>query len=319
MINIINLHKSYKTKSGTNHALNNVSLDVKIGEILGILGLNGAGKSTLVNIIAGIVKPDSGEIRINNLTPDCGKKYREQFSVVYQNTGLDFYMSVYDNLKVNGIIYGFRGSELTDRIDKVIEMMGLQKYARSKINELSGGYRKRVQVAKTLMLNTKVILFDEPTQGMDPFIKRVLFDEILNRKKENCSIIYTTQIIDEIEQICDRVLILQKGSVISHDNIINTKNRFSDTLALRITHSGTVPNSETLSSLIYDLYEAKGLKIRALYFTETGMSIVSDAKMDALTTIYGELKDYIKIEEFSIIKPSLEQILLNMEEGTNYA
>lgn len=313
MISITHLSKEYTIKKQKIKAVNNINLEIKKGQSLAILGLNGSGKSTLVNCITGIIAPTSGEVTINNLKPIDGKNYRKQYSVVYQNNGLDFYLSVYDNLKTNGFMYGLRGKKLKSEIDNVMEIMDLNKYKKNKINELSGGYAKRVQVAKTLMLDTPIIILDEPTHGMDPLIKKRLF-EILNQKKEEGKIIiYTTQILEEVEKICNDVIILKKGHLIVKDTIYNTKQKFTGNNVLEIQLSN-LTKSDIFDELnfkeIINKYNLHG-RYALIYPT---IKVVSNLPVNLLLQFTSELRDIIDINEVHIRKASLEEILINMEE-----
>lgn len=313
MISINQLSKEYTIKKQKIKALNNINLEIEKGQSLAILGLNGSGKSTLVNCITGTIAPTSGKVTINNLKPIDGKNYRKQYSVVYQNNGLDFYLSVYDNLKTNGFMYGLRGKKLKSEIDKVMEIMDLNKYKKNKINELSGGYAKRVQVAKTLMLDTPIIILDEPTNGMDSLIKKRLF-EILNQKKEEGKIIiYTTQILEEVEKICNDVIILKKGHLIVKDTIYNTKQKFTGNNVLEIQLSN-LTKSDIFDELsfkeIINKYNLHG-RYELIY---PNIKVVSNLPVNLLLQFTSELRYIIDINEVHIRKASLEEILINMEE-----
>lgn len=313
MISIKNVSKEYINKRQSIRAINDVSIEVEKGESLAILGLNGSGKSTLVNMITGIITPTEGEVSIKGLKPTDGKCYRKQFSVVYQNNGLDFYLSVYENLKTNGFIYGLRGKALSKAIDDIMDVMDLQKYKKSKINELSGGYAKRVQVAKALMIDTPVIILDEPTHGMDPLIKKRLFEMLNKRKEEGKVILYTTQILDEVEKICNEVAILKSGDLISKDSVQNTKQRFSQNNVLEIAMSDTQKSRDLSSVQIRKTAESNNIRLNSLELNEHSLKIITKSEIDQLIHLSNELNTFIDIEELVIKKASLEEILLAME------
>lgn len=314
MISVKNISKEYVTKKQSISALNNVSIEIEKGESLAILGLNGSGKSTLVNIITGIISPTSGEVAIGNLSPKDGKPYRKQFSVVYQNNGLDFYLSVYDNLKTNGYMYGLRGKELSKAIGSIIEIMDLHKYKKSKISELSGGYAKRVQVAKALMLDTPIIILDEPTHGMDPLIKKRLFQLLNQRRQEGKVIIYTTQILEEVERICNNVAILQNGYLISKDTVQNTKQKFSKNNVLEIFPGNIDENNRITEETMKELIDRYRLSISSYRLTPSHIKIITKSGTDLLLQFSNELRTFIDIDELNIKKASLEEILINMKE-----
>ncbi len=312
MISIKNISKEYVTRKQKITALNNVSIEIEKGESLAILGLNGAGKSTLVHTITGIIIPTEGEVSIQNLIPQDGKDYRRQFSVVYQNNGLDFYLSVYDNLKINGYIYGLRGKELSRSIEDIMEVMDLQKYRKSKISELSGGYAKRVQVSKALMLDTPIIILDEPTHGMDPLVKKRLFDIINKRKQEGKVIIYTTQILEEVEKICDNVAILKDGNLISKDTVQNTKQKFSKNNVIEINLSNTEKNTNFTAEMLEKIMRDFNIIITSYELKESYIKILTKSDVNSIIQLCNELRSLIDIEELNIKKASLEEILLNI-------
>lgn len=313
MISIKNISKEYVTKKQKIIALSNVSIEIEKGESLAILGLNGSGKSTLVNTITGIIIPTEGEVCIQKLKPKDGKNYRKQFSVVYQNNGLDFYLSVYDNLKTNGYIYGLRGKELSKAIDDIMDIMDLQKYRKSKISELSGGYAKRVQVSKALMLDTPIIILDEPTHGMDPLVKKRLFEIINKRKQEGKVIIYTTQILEEVEKICNNVAILKSGHLISKDTVQNTKQKFSKNNVLEINLSNTERNMNFSAEMLQKVISKFNIKISSYELNHPNLKIITKMDVNIMIQFCYELRAWIDIEELNIKKASLEEILLNME------
>ncbi len=314
MVSIKNISKEYVTKKQRINALNNVSIEIGKGEALAILGLNGSGKSTLVNTITGIISPTGGEVTIGNLRPVDGKPYRKQFSVVYQNNGLDFFLSVYDNLKTSGYMYGLRGKELSEAIGGIMDIMDLHKYKKSKISELSGGYSKRVQVAKALMLNTPVIILDEPTHGMDPFIKKRLFEILNQRRQEGKVIIYTTQILEEVEKICNNVALLKNGYLISKDTVQNTKRKFSENMCLEICLANTDRNNQFTEEVLKELIDRYCISLSSYELTPPNIKIITKSEAGLLLQFSNELRAFIDIDELIIKKASLEEILINMKE-----
>lgn len=315
MISVKNISKEYVTKTQRIKALHDVSLEIGEGESLAILGLNGSGKSTLVNTITGISSPTGGNVTIGNLSPKDGKIYRQQFSAVYQNNGVDFYLSLYDNLKTHGYMYGLRGKELCKAIGDVMEIMELSKYKKNRISELSGGYAKRVQVAKTLMLDTPIIILDEPTHGMDPVIKKRLFEILNHRRREGKIIIYTTQILEEVEKICNSVAILQNGYLISKDTIGNIKQKFSKNMCLQICLSDTERNKIFSEELLRGLIDRYRISLKACELLPPDIKIITESKADLLLQFSYELGAFIDIDELNIKKASLEEILINGREG----
>lgn len=318
MITLRNISKEYNAKKQTIKALQNINLTIKEQESLAVLGLNGSGKSTLVKIITGIIKPTSGEIFINSMKPQDGKEYRKKFSVVYQNNGLDFYLSVFDNLKINGFIYGLRGKELNNVINKILSIMDLEKYKNSSINELSGGYAKRVQVAKSLMVDTPILILDEPTQGMDPMIKKNLFEIIGEKRRQGKIVIYTTQIFDEVEKICNYVAILKNGSLLEKDTIQNIKEKFSKNHVIEMIVTNTSYNKIFINQNFEKMLQDYKIKIQSFEFKDSKIKLITDTDIKQILTFTNQVKNRIDIQELYIKKASLEEILISIgEDNTN--
>ncbi len=182
MIEVRNLHKTYITKGKHVEALKGISLSIKKGQVLGLLGPNGAGKSTLVKILSTIIKQDSGEFEIDGIVyQNNSEAYRSRIAVVLQNSSLELWLSVLENLKIYGRFFGLKGQALEAAIKRVTGMFGLTPFLHKQARELSGGYRKRLQIAKTFMVDTKVLILDEPTEGMDPLIKNDLINTYVRR------------------------------------------------------------------------------------------------------------------------------------------
>lgn len=315
MITLLDISKEYNTKKQTIKALKNVNLTIKEGESLAILGLNGSGKSTLVKTITGIIKPTSGEVFIDQMKPQDGKEYRKKFSVVYQNNGLDFYLSVFDNLKINGFIYGLRGKELKNAIYEIMAVMGLEKYKNASINELSGGYAKRVQVAKSLMVDTPILILDEPTQGMDPMIKNDLFQIIEQKRKQGKIVIYTTQILDEVEKICNYVAILKSGTLLGKDTIQNMKERFSKNYVIEIIVKDSILDESFYTNNVKELLKKYKIQVQFFEFHELKLKLITNTDIKQSLAFIDNIKDSIDMQEVYIKKASLEEILIGIEKG----
>lgn len=151
LIKVENIKKSYKNKQSIVQALKGISFEVKKGDILGVLGPNGAGKSTLIKVLSTVVKSDSGSCIIDNCRSEEEIKYREKFSVALQNSSLELWLSVEENLKIFGMFYGLKGKLLKHKIDEMINLFELNDYRKIQATELSGGYRKRLQLAKIFL------------------------------------------------------------------------------------------------------------------------------------------------------------------------
>lgn len=227
MIQVENLSKTYKTLSTKKEALKNVSFSVKEKEVLGILGMNGAGKSTLIKILSTVLNRDSGLIRMAGYSIEDIMNYKKTFTVALQNSSLESWLSVEENLKIYGKFFGLNKSILQNKTEEVIGLFQLDEFRKKRASELSGGYKKRLQLARSFLVDTPVMMFDEPTAGLDPIAKNQVIKTLKEKAAEGKSIIFTTQIIPEAEALCDKLLILKDGITISNGKISDIKSIFN--------------------------------------------------------------------------------------------
>jgi len=200
-------------------AVDNVSLRVQRGELFGLLGPNGAGKSTLTRMISGMMNPTSGAIKIAGYNIQASPmKVKELMGVIPQEIVLYDYMNAFENLAFFGKLYGLSGKRLQERIDKLIEFTQLdEKAAKRRISTYSGGMKRRVNIAAALLHEPQVILMDEPTAGLDPQNRLALWDIIRTLHKQGKTVVLTTHLMDEAEELCNRVAIMDRGQIIASD------------------------------------------------------------------------------------------------------
>jgi ABC-2 type transport system ATP-binding protein len=224
ILRINSVTKTYKSNGRIVQALSDVSFGINEGEIFGLLGVNGAGKTTLSSILATLHPPTSGDILYNgsSIYNDIDN-YRTNLGFCPQHQNLDQFLTVTENLYFAGRYFLIPKNVLKERVEYLLEHFGLQKYANFSINELSGGNKQRILIARALIHNPKIIIFDEPTVGLDPDIRRALWQEIKSLKKSGITIILTTHYLDEAEQLSDKVCFLHKGKIILIDSIESLK------------------------------------------------------------------------------------------------
>jgi ABC-2 type transport system ATP-binding protein len=201
-------------------AVEGMSFDVARGSIFGLLGPNGAGKTTLLKMLTTLVRPISGRARI--LGFDVLAKpleVRRRISSVLQETAVDQYLSVRGNLLSFARFHGLRGAEAQSRATNVMERFGLTSESSRKVMDLSGGLRRRVQVAKVFMVETPVLFLDEFSTGMDPLLKREVMDLFRDEVRKGRTIVLTTQILSEAEELCDDILIMNRGRQIARGDM----------------------------------------------------------------------------------------------------
>jgi ABC-2 type transport system ATP-binding protein len=212
-IRVRNLVKLY-TRRGqpTVRAIDGLTFDVARGAIFGLLGPNGAGKTTLLRVLSTLARPTAGTASVlGHDVVAAPLDVRKLISVVIQESAAELFLSVRDNLGTFARFHGLNGPEIQARAGRVLEDFGLAPEAHRKVMDLSGGFRRRVQVAKVFMVNTPVVFLDEFSTGMDPILKRSIMDKLRREAAEGRTIVLTTQILGEVEELCDDILILNRG------------------------------------------------------------------------------------------------------------
>ncbi|WP_370633172.1 ABC transporter ATP-binding protein [Pseudarthrobacter sp. L1SW] len=207
-----NLTKTY----GDVVAVDGISFSVPAGESFGLLGPNGAGKSTTMKMIGGVTRRTSGNLRILGLDPDShGPEVRAHLGVVPQQDNLDEELRVRDNLLVYGRYFGLPMSYLKPKADELLEFAQLTDKAKSKVDALSGGMKRRLTIARSLINEPRILLLDEPTTGLDPQARHILWDRLFRLKEQGVTLILTTHYMDEAEQLCDRLIVVDKGRIMA--------------------------------------------------------------------------------------------------------
>lgn len=214
LLSIQNITKTFKTSNKTIKALKGVSLDIYQGEILSLLGVNGAGKTTLSSIISTLNPPTSGDITYQgqSIYKDL-IEYRRIIGFCPQKPNIDAMLTIEENLYFAGRYFNVPEHEIKERAQLLMQKFSLTQYAQSKGSILSGGYKQRFLLARTLMHQPKIVILDEPTVGLDPHIRRNLWDVIKELKKDGVTVLLTTHYLDEAEYLSDRVCILDKGVI----------------------------------------------------------------------------------------------------------
>ncbi len=212
VISAANLTKTY----GDVAAVDGITFSVPAGESFGLLGPNGAGKSTTMKMIGGVTRRTSGNLSIMGLDPDThGPEVRAHLGVVPQQDNLDEELRVRDNLLVYGRYFGLPMSYLKPKADELLEFAQLTDKAKSKVDALSGGMKRRLTIARSLINEPRILLLDEPTTGLDPQARHILWDRLFRLKEQGVTLILTTHYMDEAEQLCDRLIVVDKGRIMA--------------------------------------------------------------------------------------------------------
>lgn len=224
IIKVEGLNKSF----GDIKAVQNLSFEVRKGELFAFLGVNGAGKSTTISIMCGQLKKDSGTVIIDGCDLDVNsEKVKREIGVVFQNSVLDQSLTVYDNLECRAALYGICGKEFKTRLDKLTEMLDFKDLLKRTVGKLSGGQRRRIDIARALLYEPKILILDEPTTGLDPQTRNTLWSVIDNlRKQSGITVFLTTHYMEEAID-ADYVIILDSGKIAAEGTPLDLKNRFS--------------------------------------------------------------------------------------------
>ncbi len=216
MLQVDALKKSY----GSLLAVNGVSLRAGGGEIVGLLGPNGAGKTTTVSMIAGLVRPDSGSVRIEGrpLAGDTDPNKR-RIGLVPQDLALFDELTAQSNLQLFAALYDLDGAAAKRAIGEALDLVGLSDRAQERVKNYSGGMKRRLNLAAALLHDPQILLLDEPTVGVDPQSRNAIFDNLEVLKQRGKTLLYTTHYMEEAERLCDRVVIIDHGQVVADDTL----------------------------------------------------------------------------------------------------
>lgn len=224
ILDVKDLDKSF----GDVHAVNSISFKVKKGELFAFLGVNGAGKSTTISIICGLLKKDKGTVLVDGSDIDHGlDKISKTLGVVFQSSALDKPMSVKDNLRSRAALYGIYGKEFKNRLDELAIMLDFKKLLNRKVGKLSGGQKRKIDIARALIHKPKILILDEPTTGLDPQTRKIIWNVMDDlREKENMTIFLTTHYMEEASD-ADYVVILDRGQIVARGTPVELKNEYT--------------------------------------------------------------------------------------------
>ena len=243
------LNKTYsKNSSKSVHAIKNLNLEVKEGEIFGLLGPNGAGKSTFINILAGTTIKTSGEVNVWGFNLDINpRQVRASIGIVPQEVNVDPFFTPWNILELQAGMYGIKKK---DRItETILKLVSLDKQSKSYTRALSGGMKRRLLVAKALVHKPPIIILDEPTAGVDVELRSNLWDNVKQLNKQGVTIILTTHYLHEAEQMCDRIGILNKGSLVALDTTKNLLKRIQTKIVRFALDKKVKINNDSLKSI----------------------------------------------------------------------
>ena len=200
---------------GTVHAVRGVSFTIPAGTCVGLLGPNGAGKTTTMRMIMGLSRPSAGRLRLFGAAPGAlGRDLRSRIGLVPQEDNLDSDLSVRQNLEVYGRYFGIPAAEISERVPKLLEFMQLAERAEARVMQLSGGMKRRLIIARALIADPELVILDEPTTGLDPQARVLIWRRLLDLKRQGKTLLLTTHYMDEAQRLCDRIIIIDGGRVL---------------------------------------------------------------------------------------------------------
>ena len=251
MITVSNLKKSY----GTTTALSGISFSIQSGEFYGLLGPNGAGKSTTISIMSMLVPSDSGVITIDGKNiSDEPIACKKVIGVVPQEIALYGELSAVDNLLFWGSLYGVSKAVLKTRIDETLTLFGLYDRRNDKVKAYSGGMKRRINIASALLHHPKVLFMDEPTVGIDPQSRNLIFEVMEKLHKDGMTIVYTTHYMEEAERFCDRIGIIDNGTIVAQGTLEELRLQGGEKESLLVSGSGiTEEKQKQLVALGFDV------------------------------------------------------------------
>ena len=223
IIKIDNLTKTY----GSLKAVDDLSFEIRKGELFAFLGVNGAGKSTTINIICGQLKKDEGTVIIDELNLDDNlAKIKKKIGVVFQASILDPQLTVKDNLEIKASLYGLSRKEIKSRVGELAEILDFKSYLNRPFAKLSGGQKRRIDIARALLNKPDILILDEPTTGLDPQTRKMIWAVITKlRKENNMTVLLTTHYMEEASE-ADYVVIIDQGKMVAHGTPLDLKNKY---------------------------------------------------------------------------------------------
>jgi ABC-2 type transport system ATP-binding protein len=223
---------------GRHLALDGVSFTVRRGEVFGLLGRNGAGKSTLIKAMTTLIHPTSGTLRVLGLDPRTeGQRIRRRIGVVQQSESFDF-TTVEGNLDVYAVLWGLSREQATERRERLLEKFGLAEIRRRRAFDLSGGQKRRVQVAREFMHDMEILFLDEPTLGLDVIMRRELLDSVREEVRRGLTVVFTTHNLEEADYLCHRVAVVDAGKILAMDSVENLKRLYGGKKTIDLTVGG---------------------------------------------------------------------------------
>jgi lipooligosaccharide transport system ATP-binding protein len=256
-------------------AVNGINFSVKQGESFGLLGPNGAGKSSTMRIIGATSQRTSGEVLILGKDPEqAGPQIRAHLGVVPQQDNLDEELTCAENLYIYGRYFGLPKTTVKNKIDELLEFAQLLDKKNSKVKSLSGGMKRRLTIARALVSDPDILMLDEPTTGLDPQARHILWDRLFRLKEKGVTLLITTHHMDEAEQLCDRLMVMDKGEIMAEGSPSELIKKYSTKEVLEVRF-GSDRNSQMVEQLQSFADRLEELPDRLLLYTDSGEDLLA--------------------------------------------
>lgn len=293
IIEVSNLIKNY----GDVEAVKGISFTVKKGAFFAFLGENGAGKSTTINVLCTVLEKTSGDVKVCGYSLDTQKdKIRDSIGIVFQGSVLDGELTVYENLKCRASLYGYNKNEIDERINKISESLDLAQLLNRRYNKLSGGQRRRADIARALINDPKILFLDEPTTGLDPQTRISVWNTIDNLRKNGLTVFLTTHYMEETK-LCDDVIILDEGKIKAQGSPNELKTKYANDHLIWYVDE-LEENSKILNDMNYEFKYNKDA-----YVIKIGNSVDATRLLSKYPTV---------ITDYEVVKGNMDSVFLNV-------
>lgn len=296
MIKAENLKKSY----GSTVAVKDVSFEAQKGQTLGLLGPNGAGKTTTIQLLCGLLKPDAGNITLDGKTNPELIEVRMSLGVVPQALALYEELSALENLRFFGKIYGLSGQKLKERVNKCLDIAGLAKRSKERVSKYSGGMKRRLNMVCSLLHDPPILLLDEPTVGVDPQSRNLIFETIEDMSKQGRTIIYTTHYMEEAQRLCDKVAIIDHGKILEIDSVENLIAKHGGPSHIEAEFEEKLPDADKIKPFVSD---------KNMQLDETKIRFQTEKPMESLAKLNSSGVRFLSLK---VQTANLEDVFLNL-------
>jgi len=297
--------KNVVKRYGEAVVLDHLNLEIRQGEILGLLGPNGAGKTTTIRSLSGLVNVDSGEVMVFGKKQTTGNlEIRRGMGLVTQEITVFSDLNVMENLRYFGGLYGLRGSELKRRVDEVLDFIDWKDHMKKKPGQLSGGMQRRLNIGCALVHQPKLVIMDEPTVGIDPQSRNHILESVKKLAAQGTTVVYTTHYMEEVQAICDRIVIMDSGRVIAEGTMRDLIEKIQNEEKIRLT---AIQVTEELTASLKKIAGVISVALNGDEYT-----VVSHVGSGNVNRVMEIAQRHGGIRGFTEEKPNLEDVFLTL-------